>query len=33
VRIPRSVYVALDTLGAGAPLPADPARLVVAYCT
>ncbi len=33
VRIPRSVHLALDALAPGATLPADPARLVVAYCT
>jgi hypothetical protein len=33
VRIPRSLHVELDTLTADASLPADPARVVVAYCT
>src|SRR5882762_9690466 len=33
VRIPRSVHVALDSLGDGGSVPADAARVVVAYCT
>jgi len=34
VRIPRSVHLPLDALGDAAPsIPADRARLVVAYCT
>ena len=33
VRIPRSIHVALDSLGDGGSVPADAARVVVAYCT
>jgi rhodanese-related sulfurtransferase len=33
VRIPRSVYVPLESLTDGGSVPADPARVVVAYCT
>ena len=33
VRIPRSVHVALDSLGDGGSVPVDAARVVVAYCT
>jgi len=33
VRIPRSVHVALESLGDGGSVPADAARVVVAYCT
>jgi len=33
VRIPRSVHVALDALADGTSVPADPSRVVVAYCT
>jgi S1-C subfamily serine protease len=34
VRIPRSLHLPLEALGNGVPVvPADPARIVVAYCT